>query len=121
MSGLEVALIGALATVAASLFGYLGTRQSRQSSRESNDTNNWAEILKGNNEQNARLNSEIRDLRTDQSELRTRVDDLEHKLDDEQRVRRSAFDYIRVLLRWIEERLPGVTPPAPPELLGKDL
>ncbi|NKV27728.1 hypothetical protein GS912_24500 [Rhodococcus hoagii] len=91
------------------------------SAKESNNTEAWAEILKANNEQNARLNAEIREVRTDQNELRVRVDDLERKLEHEQRVRRGAFDYIRILLRWIETHLPGVTPPAAPELLREEL
>ncbi|WP_236721686.1 hypothetical protein [Prescottella equi] len=105
-------------TGAAALFT---ARMARLSSKESNSTTEWAEILKANNEQNARLNGEIRDLRDDQNELRTRVDDLEDRLEREQRVRRGAFDYIRTLLRWIETHMPGVTPPAPPEILKEDL
>ncbi|MBM4570383.1 hypothetical protein GS489_08240 [Rhodococcus hoagii] len=77
--------------------------------------------LKANNEQNARLNAEIHAVRNDQNELRVRVEDLERKLEHEQRVRRGAFDYIRILLRWIETHLPGVTPPAAPELLREEL
>ncbi|AEV51991.1 hypothetical protein A6I89_02005 [Prescottella equi] len=121
MSGYQTALIGVAAPIVAALFTYLGTRVNRQSTKESNNTEAWAEILKANNEQNARLNAEIREVRTDQNELRGRVEDLERKLEHEQRVRRGAFDYIRILLRWIETHLPGVTPPAAPELLREEL
>lgn len=125
MSGYQTALIGVAAPIVAALFTYLGTRMAtraaRQSAKESNNTEAWAEILKANNEQNARLNAEIHAVRNDQNELRVRVEDLERKLEHEQRVRRGAFDYIRVLLRWIETHLPGVTPPAAPELLREEL
>lgn len=121
MSGYALSVVGVLVTIAAPLFGYLGARAARRSSKEANNTEAWAKILEANNAQNERLNNEIRDVRTDQNELRSRVDDLERKLEHEQRVRRGAFDYIRVLLRWIETHLPGVTPPAPPELLREEL
>ncbi|WP_307820477.1 hypothetical protein [Prescottella equi] len=113
------------APIVAALFTYLGTRMAtraaRQSAKESNNTEAWAEILKANNEQNARLNAEIHAVRNDQNELRVRVEDLERKLEHEQRVRRGAFDYIRILLRWIETHLPGVTPPVPPEVVREEL
>ncbi|WP_236733767.1 hypothetical protein [Prescottella equi] len=99
----------------------MATRAARQSAKESNNTEAWAEILKANNEQNARLNAEIHAVRNDQNELRGRVEDLERKLEHEQRVRRGAFDYIRILLRWIETHLPGVAPPPPPEVVREEL
>ncbi|MBM4480325.1 hypothetical protein GS444_10725 [Rhodococcus hoagii] len=101
----------------AALFTYLGTRMAtraaRQSAKESNNTEAWAEILKANND--SKRSPERRDppVRNDQNELRVRVEDLERKLEHEQRVRRGAFDYIRILLRWIETHLPGVTPRHP--------
>jgi chromosome segregation ATPase len=123
-----VAVIAAVATVLAALIGYLGVRLTRASSREANATEQWAKLAEANDAQNERLMKEIADLRAHQGrqderidQQRDRIDEVERKLESEQRVNRTAFDYIRTLLRWIEQRMPGATPPEPPALLKGEI
>jgi GTP-dependent phosphoenolpyruvate carboxykinase len=54
-------------------------------------------------------------------DLQVRVDELERSLDREERGRAAAIKYIRKLLDWIAEHMPGHTPPEIPFMLREDL
>ncbi|NKR57489.1 hypothetical protein GS474_16150 [Rhodococcus hoagii] len=114
MPGYQIALISALATIVAAAFGYLGTRAARRSSKEANNTENWAKMFAANEAQFNRLEAEL-------GRANSRLDTLETKFERERREKYSALDYIRLLHRWIESKLPGVTPPPPPDNLREVL
>jgi|GEM_PF-5460716 len=114
MSPIGMTLAGVAATILAGIFGYLGARLARASSRESNTTDNWAELFKANEVQFARMDARI----TQQDE---RINRLESKLRDEQKRFRLAIAFIRDLLRWIEHHVPGQQPPTVPDSLKEEV
>lgn len=110
MSPTQTFLIGAAATALTAFVAWLGHLWIRRSSRENNATANWAAFAEANSREMAALRDDVR-------ELRGRVNELDNRLREEQRVNRTSVGFIRTLLRWIEEHLPGSTPPQVPELL----
>lgn len=114
MSPTQAFLIGLGTPALTALAAWFGHLWMRRSSRESNTTADWAAFVEANNRQ-------MDALRRDVDRLSTRVDDLDKKLRAEQRISRAAVGFIRVLLRWIEEHLPGQTPPQVPEILKEEL
>ena len=114
MSPTHTFLIGICAAALSALVAWLGHRWIRKSTQESNNTANWAAFAEANRHEMSALRDDVR-------ELRGRVDELDKRLRDEQRVSRTAIGFVRTLLRWIEEHLPGSTPPQVPELLREEL
>lgn len=121
MSPLGLTLGGFAATVLAGIFGYLGARLARASSRESNTTDNWAEMFKANEAQLERMEESIekQDVKIGQQD--ERINRLENMLRDEQRRFRQAIGFIRDLLRWIEHHVPGQQPPSVPDALKEEV
>lgn len=60
-------------------------------------------------------------LDTHRQEDRHLIDELQRSLDREERGRAAAIRYIRKLLDWISEHMPGATPPDIPVALREDL
>ncbi len=114
MSPVTMTLGGIVGVILAGIFGYLGARLARASSRESNTTDNWSEMFKANEAQLARMDARI----TQQDE---RINRLESMLRDEQKRFRLAIMFIRDLLRWIEHHVPGQQPPAVPDSLKEEV
>ncbi|MFF2026549.1 hypothetical protein [Rhodococcus koreensis] len=114
MSNVVIAVVGLIGTVIAALLGYLAAILARQSARESNATTDWAKMFEANEKQLERMQADI-------DRLDTKLGHLDEALTAEKRLRRSAFDYIRILLRWIEAHMPGQMPPSVPELLKEEL
>jgi hypothetical protein len=63
----------------------------------------------------------VSDLREDVDRLRTDVDTIRTDLDKAVRRYRGALAYIRLLLAFVAEKLPGHSPPPPPDDLMLDL
>ncbi|MCZ9635169.1 hypothetical protein RhoBH5_31195, partial [Rhodococcus sp. BH5] len=59
MSPLGLTIGGIVATVAAAIIGYLGSRLARASAKEANTTTSWAELFKANEAQFARMDTRI--------------------------------------------------------------
>ncbi len=114
MSPTQAFLIGLGGPILAAVVALIGHRWMRRSNRESNTTADWAAYAEANSRDMAALRTEI-------SRLNERVDELDRRLRHEQRISRAAISFIRVLLRWIDEHVPGHAPPAAPDILKEEL
>ncbi|GAA1333054.1 hypothetical protein GCM10009592_26410 [Brachybacterium rhamnosum] len=60
------------------------------------------------------LRGEVDRLRKDREDDRARIDRIEKDIVFERDLRWSAIQYVRVLLTWVSQQLPGAIPPSVP-------
>ena len=60
------------------------------------------------------LREEVDRLKEDRTADRARIERIEAQITVERDLRWSAIQYVRVLLAWVSQHLPGVTPPSVP-------
>lgn len=118
MSGLNIALIGAAATVFAAIIGYLGVRLTRKSQQETAVDARWAKMLENQRED---FNALLEPMRQSITDLEGKVDKLQTELRAERVRFRSAIRFIRELLQFIDTHAPAPHPPAIPLDLADDL
>lgn len=63
----------------------------------------------------------VADLRAEVDRQATRIDRIEHQITVERDLRWSAIQYVRVLLGWVSQVLPGATPPSVPGDLAEHI
>lgn len=64
------------------------------------------------------LREEVDRLKQDRESDRARIDRVEQQIAVERDLRWSAIQYVRILLAWVSQHLPGVDPPAVPNDLA---
>lgn len=121
MSPLGMTLAGIAATILAGLFGYLGARLARRSSRESNVTADWAAFAEAQKIATANLEATVQRQGSEITNQGERINRLDRMLRDEQKRFRLAISFTRELLRWIEHHAPGQQPPEVPESLKEEV
>ncbi|MGR6579256.1 hypothetical protein ACT89R_01625 [Rhodococcus qingshengii] len=121
MSPAAMTLGGIVAAIVAGIFGYLGARLARRSSRESNVTADWAAFAEAQKIATANLEATVNRQGAEIASQGERINRLDQRLRDEQRRFRLAIVFIRELLRWIEHHVPGQQPPAVPDSLKEEV
>lgn len=77
----------------------------------------WAQITEGMQRWNERLQDDIKDIdrKLNEAELRALAD--RERADRSERLYSKAIIYLRKLIRWVDDTVPGeVYPPIPPDL-----
>jgi hypothetical protein len=115
MSGEAWSAVGVIVAAIVGLIGtvFMGLR-SRAAENRTQQMQADAGIASG-------YNLLVNDLRTDVNDLRTDVNQLRTDLDKAVKRYRGALAYIRLLLAFVAERLPGHEAPQPPDDLMLDL
>lgn len=111
-----IALVGVLLTAGA---GYVGHVLSRRSAKD-DDVREWVELrLTEQNKEIARLQTRLTDVEA-QLEQERRNSEAERRAAEQERIAAgqerlrvvSLTSYVRVLLHWIGENVPELSPPA---------
>lgn len=118
MGGTEIALIGAAATILAALIGYLGARLTRQSQRETATDARWQAMLES---QRKHFESLLDPMRQQIADLEENVGELKTELRTERGLFKIAMRFIRELLSFVDQHVPGSHPPQIPAELADDL
>lgn len=77
-------------------------------------TDNWSKLAESYSRQ-------LADMAASYGALDERLQRIESELDAETRRSNAAVSYIRQLLRWIGEMMPGESPPSVPDALRSDV
>lgn len=116
---------GAIGVVLGAIFAYLGVRFSaRQTAKAAEEAaavdsrqvnvEEWRAIL-------SELRAEITRLKSDGKEDRRRIEALERDASSWKARYHAVLLYLRDVLAWARDQLPGSSPPAPPLELENEL